>query len=99
MMTRVGICFKLPDLNGSQALYLFPSLSKENSTYIYNTAFSLCFTSIPFLLESMKFSIAQTPFHQFIGLRVIAPQDVLFLPGFVCQLIVQILEKLNISSK
>lgn len=47
----------------------------------------------------MKFSITKQPNHQFIGMRIIAPQEIIFLPGFMCQLIVEILEKLNVSTK
>lgn len=93
-MEYAGICFKLPNVKSGQSMFLFPSLSSETSMSFYRII--MWHNYLLLNLESFKFSITKQA-HQFLGVRVKAPQDMVFLPGLMCQLIVQILRNMNVS--
>lgn len=95
-MINFGICFKLRSAN-APPLFLFPSLSSTKGKLI---SFILLPTDILLfntLLAPLLFSIEADPRFQYSGIRANAPFDTIFLPGFLCQLIVEILSLLNVS--
>lgn len=71
---------------------MFPSLAKESESMLF--PFSKLLTCS---LAYLQFSTENSQLFQLAGVRFVAGEKKVFVPGFFCQLIVEIFKKLNVS--
>jgi hypothetical protein len=81
-------------------LYLFPSLAKVESIIFFLSSLQLCANYNGVVqTELITFKGSNDLEIKFQGgVRFNAPEGIVFVPGFFCQLIVKYLKKLNVSS-
>jgi hypothetical protein len=84
LMEHVGVCFKLSGPKLERPVFLFPSLTSHADTITFSSA----------LEKGVDSDL------QYSGIRfTLSRNQLIFVPGFFCQLIVSLFEKLNLSKR
>lgn len=95
LMVFFGVCFEIPIQPGTTlSAYMFPSLSYPGILFFITSRFISILIAI---VVDFKFSIEQKRSFSYEGVRVKLGSNGVFVPGFLCQLIVTLCKKLNIS--
>lgn len=96
LMVEFGICYLMRSTKDAIPMYLFPSLCPYMG--IFSNSIGVFFVNNYLHTELFKFTILSKPHDEFCGVQIAAPQQLIFIPGFVCQFFVEVLASLNVCA-
>lgn len=91
LMIDFGICFPINSAK-RDLMFLFPSLCPVEGMLYFIQYPRLTFTIQAFF----KFTAPSQPGDNFCGIQIRAPNRIIFIPGFICKLFVEVLMVFNV---